>query len=55
MTSSFAWTRPREVEEGEAAAAVTRAHRVLPDDHRPAPVQVDSHVLSFHRGLLLAS
>ena len=28
---------------------------VLPDDHRPAPVQVDTDVLSFHRGLLLAS
>jgi hypothetical protein len=29
--------------------------RVLPHDHRPAPVQVDPDVLSFHRGLLLAS
>lgn len=29
--------------------------RVLPHDHRPAPVQVDPDILSFHRGLLLPS
>ena len=31
------------------------ALRVLPHNHRPAPVQVDPDVLSFHRGLLLSS
>jgi hypothetical protein len=29
--------------------------RVLPHNHRPAPVKINPDVLSFHRGLLLAS
>jgi hypothetical protein len=39
----------------DADLAQNLASRVLPHDHRPPPVQVDSDVLSFHRGLLLAS